>query len=251
MFKKTGKAKGAGGASVGPVTRSPGAYLKARETRRRILDAALGLFMKVGYEKATMRVIARKAGVQPSHAYYYFATKEHLIFEFYARAFEEQMPGVKRVLEGTRALRERLAGSVNAHLEIARPYRGISMALLRTAIAPDHPLSPFSDGSEPIRSREIALFGELLDGSDVAVPAEIRKHLPELLWLWKMGVILYWLYDRSPDQRQTSRFVDRTAGLIVTLVRTSRLPVLKGIALGMIGLFVEFKPYGRKEAGHD
>ncbi len=233
------------------LTRAPGEYLKARETRRRILDAALALFMKDGYEKATMRSIARKAGVQPSHAYYYFATKEHLIFEFYARAFEEQMPGVRRVLDHEKGLTERIGGIVKAHLEIARPYRDISLALLRTAIAPGHPLSPFSDASEPLRVKECGIFGEALDGSEVSVPAEIRRHLPELLWLWKMGVILYWLYDRSPGQRQTGRFVDRTAALIVTLVKTSRLPVLKGIALGMIGLFREFKPYGGKEAGHD
>ena len=47
--------------------RTEGSYLKARETRRRILDAALGLFLKEGYEKATMRSIARKAGVTPGH----------------------------------------------------------------------------------------------------------------------------------------------------------------------------------------
>lgn len=226
--------------------RAEGSYLKARETRRRILDAALALFLKVGYEKATMRQIARQAGVTPSHAYYFFDTKEHLIFEFYARAHEEQMPGVRRVLDHRRDLKGRIAGSVRAHLDIARPYRGISKALLQTAIDPDHPLSPFSEASRPLREKEIALFREVLGESDTPPPPEFMRHLPELLWIYKMGVILYWLYDRSAGQRQTYRFVDATAGLVVALLKAARLPVVRGIAYRILAVFVRFKPYGGK-----
>lgn len=224
--------------------RAEGSYLKARETRRRILDAALELFLEVGYEKATMRQIARRAKLAPGLAYYYFDTKEHLIFEFYARAHDEQMPGVRKVLAARRDLKGRVSGVIKAHLDIARPYRGISKALLRTAIDPDHPLSPFAEPSRPLREKEIEVFREALAGSDSPPPREFMRHLPELLWVYKMGVILYWLYDRTSGQRQTYRFVDATAGLIATLLKLARVPGVRGVAYRMLATFVRFKPYG-------
>ena len=41
------------------------------------------LFREQGYEQTTMRAIAREAGVSVGNAYYYFASKEHLIEAFY------------------------------------------------------------------------------------------------------------------------------------------------------------------------
>lgn len=32
-----------------------------------------------------------------------------------------------------------------------------------------------------------------------------REKLPELLWLYKMGVILFWLCDDSPGQAKTAK----------------------------------------------
>ena len=53
------------------------------DTRLAILDAALELFAERGYAETTMRAIAVHAGVAPSHAYYYFRSKEELIQAFY------------------------------------------------------------------------------------------------------------------------------------------------------------------------
>src|SRR3977135_1254380 len=62
---------------------------KAEETRSRILDAALTLFRRHGFEKATMRDIATEAGVATGAAYYYYRTKEDLVMAFYLRTDEE------------------------------------------------------------------------------------------------------------------------------------------------------------------
>jgi DNA-binding transcriptional regulator YbjK len=52
---------------------------KAARTRSAIIDAALRLFRQHGYEATTMRAIASEAGVSVGNAYYYFASKQHLI----------------------------------------------------------------------------------------------------------------------------------------------------------------------------
>lgn len=61
---------------------------KAQATRIRILDAALEMFRRQGFELTTMRGIAAEAGVSLGSAYYYFESKEDLVMAFYERAIE-------------------------------------------------------------------------------------------------------------------------------------------------------------------
>jgi AcrR family transcriptional regulator len=50
-------------------------------TRREILNAAKEEFIQMGFEKASMRTIAKKAKVSTSNIYNYFENKEHLLIE--------------------------------------------------------------------------------------------------------------------------------------------------------------------------
>ena len=67
----------------------------------------------------------------------------------------------------------------------------------------------------------------MIDGSTAKLDPELRKELPELLWLGWMGVILFWVHDNSPDQRRTRRLIDGAVPLIDRLVALSRLRVLR------------------------
>ncbi len=48
---------------------------QARQTRARIVDAALGLFCERGYSDTTIEAIAQQAGVAPATVYQAFGTK--------------------------------------------------------------------------------------------------------------------------------------------------------------------------------
>lgn len=69
------------------------------DTRSEILDAAKGVFGKVGYDRATVRGIATEAGVDPSLIYHYFGTKDQL----FAASIDIPMPAAE-------ALRSVLSG---------------------------------------------------------------------------------------------------------------------------------------------
>jgi AcrR family transcriptional regulator len=49
------------------------------DTRDRILDAALDLFIEQGYEKTSLREIAERVGVTKAALYYHFSSKEEII----------------------------------------------------------------------------------------------------------------------------------------------------------------------------
>ena len=48
-----------------------------------------------------------------------------------------------------------------------------------------------------------------------------------MAYLALVGVILFWVYDKSPDQRRTRRLIDGAVPLIDRLVALSRLRVLR------------------------
>lgn len=56
----------------------PGRRSGSPDTRGEILAAAREVFSEVGYDRATIRAIANKAGVDPALIYHYFAAKDDL-----------------------------------------------------------------------------------------------------------------------------------------------------------------------------
>ncbi|QKW08329.1 TetR/AcrR family transcriptional regulator [Streptomyces sp. NA04227] len=56
-------------------------------TRERILEAARAEFAQRGYEKASVRGIAKAAGVDPALVHHYFGTKEQVFEAAVARSF--------------------------------------------------------------------------------------------------------------------------------------------------------------------
>jgi AcrR family transcriptional regulator len=51
----------------------------ARETRDKLIDAAMELFAFQGYERTGLAQVARRAGANPGSLYYFFPTKEDLL----------------------------------------------------------------------------------------------------------------------------------------------------------------------------
>src|SRR6266404_3481041 len=123
---------------------------KSDETRVRILEAAVALFRRRGFDAATMREIAAEAGVATGAAYYYFDSKDAIVLAFYDRAQREMEPLVERALAGARDFEERLRALIAVKLEYFAPDRALLGALAGHA-DPEHPLSPFSSQTSAIR----------------------------------------------------------------------------------------------------
>ncbi|MEE3919953.1 hypothetical protein V2I01_21720 [Micromonospora sp. BRA006-A] len=64
----------------------------------------------------------------------------------------------------------------------------------------------------------MALFREAPTGSTVKLDDELREAPPELLWLGYMGVVLYWVHDRSAGQIKTRQLIDGVVPLVDRLV---------------------------------
>ena len=209
---------------------------KGELTRTRILETALQLFRERGYEATTMRLVAESAGVSLGNAYYYFNSKEHLIQAFYARTHEEHLAACEPVLEAETTLTTRLAGVLRARLNTSMPYHRFAGLLFKTAADPRSPLSPFSEESAPVRQQNTRLMARVLEGSDVKIAEELRDDLPNLLWLYQLGIVLFWIHDRSPGCDRSYRLVERTSEIVSRLIRLSSLRVLRPLTRASVSL---------------
>jgi AcrR family transcriptional regulator len=214
---------------------------KSEQTKARIVDTALELFLEHGYDGTTMRAIAKAAGVSVGNAYYYFDSKEHLIQEYYGRMVDQHLDVAGPVLARERTFQGRLRGVIRAHIDTASPYHQFAGVLFKTAADPQSPLSPFSNESGPTRERSIALYTQVLEGSDAKFAKDLRADLPELLWLYQMGIVLYWVHDDSPRTERTYLLIDRTVPLVDRLVSLTRLPVLRPIARQLVDTLRELR----------
>jgi AcrR family transcriptional regulator len=210
--------------------------VKGEQTRELILTTALRLFREVGYDATTMRAIAREAGVSVGNAYYYYASKEHLIQGLYDTLVTQHREVARPRLDGVRDLATRLRITIRTHIELMQPYHEFAGGFFKSAADPNSPLSPFSTESTPSREEEIAFFREVVEESDAKIPKQLRDDLPRMLWLFHMGIVLYWVHDSSDGVARTYELVDRAAPLVVKLIGLARLPGTKSVLDDMLDL---------------
>jgi AcrR family transcriptional regulator len=198
----------------------------ATGTREKILEAALELFRERGFEQATMREIAARAGVATGLAYYYFESKDAIVLAFYHRAKDDLAPLIDAAQTGGK-LAARLQAIVEIKFKYFKPNRGFLGALMAHAANPANPLSPFGETSRDVREFDFAQFERALAETRTAVPKDLAPHLAKILWMYQMGLLLFWIYDRSPEQRNAHELLEKSVALVAMLIKVSNVPLLR------------------------
>ena len=218
---------------------------RGEQTRTHIVDIALRLFREQGYEATTMRAIAAEAGVSVGNAYYYFPSKQHLVQAYYQQSQDLHAAAARPALDAETSFEPRLRGVLRARVDSMQSEKDFAVAFFRYAADPQSPLSPFSAESETAREMSTALYREAVEGArDLKLPPGLREELPSLLWLYQMGVVLFWVHDASPAAERTYALVDRTVPIVVRLVGLARYRLLRGVVDDLLDLVRDLR------AGH-
>jgi len=199
---------------------------KSDETRGRILEAALSVFRAHGFEKATMREIAAEAGVAVGAAYYYFDSKEALVMAFYERSQREMQAEIVAALDHAKTLDARLRAIISRKFSYFAPNRRL-LSALTAHTDPEHPLSPFSKETAAIREEDIAAFERAVSESGVKLPPSVAPYLARLLWMYQMGLILFWVYDKSESQTKTMALYEKTLKMLIVTLKIAGIPLLR------------------------
>lgn len=211
--------------SIGESTAKVPRRSVGERTKELILQKALDLFRKQGFEVATMRDIARAASVATGAAYYYFPSKEAIVSDYYDQVQKLHAAKVREGLAGREGLGERLAFVMHSKLEILKDDRKFLGALFRYSGEPGHSLSVFGKATEAQRKQSMEIFGEALAG--VEISEELRELLPWGVWLAHLGMILYFIHDESEGQKRTHNLVNRFAEMLGGLVELTNSPLAR------------------------
>lgn len=206
----------------------------SEDTRREIFDTALNLFREQGFEQTTMRDVAARVGVSLGAAYYYFASKDAIIGAYYGHVHDVHAVRCREAFATNADLRGRLRVALHSKVDVLQGDRKLLRALFRYGGDPDHELSWFGPATAQRRRESIAIFAEVLAGE--SLPADLRDAGPALLWALHMGVLLFLVYDESPNQRRTRRLIDATVDLAVDLRRVVASPLLRPVRRRLLGI---------------
>ena len=183
--------------------RPPGRSKKGIQTAERLYKVALALFREQGFQATTMRDIAQSAGVSPGLLYRYFPSKEALLLRLYGQLSQTYAARVEKLPEGEWS--ERVLAATRLSLETLGPHRSALIGLLGVLVTPgDNSL--FGAHTKISRERVMEAFERAV--CDSKSPPSCAQSLGQIAYFAHLGVILFWLFDRSEKQRATAGLLD-------------------------------------------
>ena len=98
--------------------------------RGRVLRAAAHLFRTQGYERSTVRDLARVVGIQSGSLFHHFKTKEDILCAVMEEAIRYNTARMQEAVDTGKTTAERLRGLIRAELESINGDTGDAMAVL-------------------------------------------------------------------------------------------------------------------------
>ncbi len=104
---------------------------KTSTTEKKIIEAAMNVFLEKGRHGARMQQIADTAGINKSLLHYYFRSKENLYATIFERVFLIFFSRIKRAVDPTLPFNEQLKTFINTYFDILNRNRHIPLFLAR------------------------------------------------------------------------------------------------------------------------
>jgi AcrR family transcriptional regulator len=192
--------------------------------RQRLYGIAIRQMAKRGYEATTLRDVAKEAGVSVGLLYRYFPSKQAIIIALY----EELSADFTRVA-GTMPSgrwRDRFTFALKTSLEVLAPHREALRTLTPVLVA-DPEEGVFAESAAFSRLRVQGVFEDAVAGATDAPPANFARALGRLLYLVHLAVLLWWLLDKSQEQRATGTLVALIGQMLPSAALALRLPAMR------------------------
>ena len=142
-----------------------GRLRRGRRSRQRIREAARELFRERGFDGATLRAIAARAGMGASSIYRHVESKEDLLVQELADLQEEAWTCFRREGDRDESTRQRIHRFFQAQHELLARERDLTVIALR---ATTYPNARVSRRVFALNDRTIGLLAEILQGGRVA-----------------------------------------------------------------------------------
>jgi AcrR family transcriptional regulator len=203
MFTENGKPRKRG--------RPAGPTAQGTAARDRLYATATQLIAARGYQATTLRDIAQEAGVSVGLLYRYFPSKQAVVIALYDELSSEYAQQAANLPPGR--WRDRFLFALQTSLDVLRPHQ-MALRALTPVMVGDPEEGIFSASTAFSRLRVQRVFEQVVIDSSDAPKQPLAEALGRLLYFVHLAVLLWWLLDKSPNQRATASLVSLTRQLL-------------------------------------
>jgi AcrR family transcriptional regulator len=160
--------------------------------RERLLGCAARVFARYGYDRTSMRDLARASEMSLAGMYYYVQGKEDLLFQIQKACFERVTAGAHAAMAGEVTAESKLSAFIRHHLTFFATH----MAEMKVLAHEDESLT--GDALLEVRRLKkayVELCVELLAGLDGAAPGDETRRRVSAFTLFGMMNWMYTWYD--------------------------------------------------------
>ncbi len=213
--------------------RPPGQTPQGTAARDRLYAVAIALMARQGYEKTTLRDVAKEAGVSVGLLYRYFPSKRAVIIALYDELSADY---ARRAVEMPRGRwRDRFLFALKMSLDVLKPHR-VALRGLIPVLVGDPEGGLFAEQAAFSRVRVQGVFEQAALGATDAPEEGPAAALGRLLYLVHLAVILWWLLDKSAKQRATAGLVLAIEQILPSLGLALRVTQARRFVLSADGL---------------
>lgn len=171
-----------------------------------LLDTALRLFVESGYEAVTLETIAEAAGQSVEDVRVAYPNKAAIAIAHYQQLATETRQQVADLPEGP--LADRFAQAMRGKINQMSPYREAVAALYSAAMNPRSQLSMTGPDTAGIRADLMAAFTQVVVGAKDTPRGAMADRAAAILYSLHLLLLLFWLYDRTPESRATHTMIE-------------------------------------------
>jgi AcrR family transcriptional regulator len=192
---------------------------KKQENREAIIRAAVDLIVDNGFKSATMRAIARQAGLGDATIYNYFPTKESILYAYYQDKFTQaadrlqNLPGIDEY-----SFQERLQALFEICLEGYLADREFLQETFRMVFYPITNIRELKDIKARFLECLDSIFDQAVEDGEIEEPP-FRDLTYHFFWDYFVGVVFCWLKDRSEHFSDTTELIDKTMDLACAVLK--------------------------------
>lgn len=190
------------------------------ENRNKIILSAVDLITSKGLKAATMREIARQAGLGDATIYNYFPTKEAIVYGYYEDKFNAVTQQLKKIEDFNEyTFQEQLQTFFETTFELFLPDREFLEKTFKTTF---FALSQHYNRIRPIKEKFMAIVEDIFKAAiDVGeIPDQVFGELTiQFFWEYYIGIVIYWLKDDTDKFQGTTILIDKSMDLACTSIK--------------------------------
>jgi AcrR family transcriptional regulator len=177
-----------------------------KETCQRIIAAAVERFKAQGFAAATTRDIARQARIAAGTLFNYFPSKDAIVLALADDALTLADTDFERTKRAGASLPEDLFQHIAAGLRRLKRHRAYLGVLVQAALSPLVETGSL-ERVDAIRERQLGRVQDIL--TEHSLP-DVSPVAVQLYWTLYLGVLSYWISDRSPKQEDSLALIDQS-----------------------------------------